>query len=105
MLAHSARLILVLVGLVLASCKHRADADVRVGPKNPKSAAGALGKPLPKDGTLQGHTFRYRFAIYLRAAPKLDLNRELATAVTGTGLGLVAKKPELERPRWISRMN
>src|SRR5262249_8088715 len=90
-------LVVVLLGLTLA-CKRHTDAKLRAA-RPTGSAPGALsGKQLAKDWTLQGSSFSYRFAIYLPAAPKLDLKRELASAVAGTGVSVVTEAPEREPP-------
>jgi hypothetical protein len=103
MWAYGGRLVLVLLGLVLASCKHHAEADVRRPRAAPlKPAVSAHGKPLPKHRALQGDTFRYRFAIYLPATPKLDLNRELARVEFRAENLSAEEKQQLLRSRFVA---
>jgi len=63
--------------------------------QRPSAAAGATQSGVAaaaRKPALLGQAFRFRFAIYTKLPPKLDVGRELRTALAGTGFG-VAPEP------------
>jgi uncharacterized protein YegJ (DUF2314 family) len=96
MWAHGGRWLLILVALSVIDCKRLTNlADSGMARRaEPKLQASDIGKLLPKDWPLQSEVFRFRFALYLKEAPALDLERELQAATQGTSLSTVSKLPD-----------